>query len=203
MKNLSTVLSVIALIGVIILSGIVMSKNKNPQALPASTTGAAPVAKIAYVDIDSLEAHYEFLKSRKEEFKARQSQMETELQRSYQQMENDAAEVRKKAQANTLTQPEYESAQKRLIQMQQSLEARKQALTDQLLKDQDTFNKDLKAKLDSFLADYNKDKHYDFILSYAGSGVILYANKQLNITNEVIKGMNAISAKPEDTNKKK
>ena len=100
-----------------------------------------------------------------------------------------------------ITQAEGEAAQKRLMQMKQSLETRKQALTEQLMKEQETFNKDLKTRLDAYLEEYNKTKHYDYILSYSASGSsILYANKQLDITKDVVAGMNA-SAKS-DANKK-
>lgn len=192
MKSFSAIASSLALIGVLILFGMQMSNGKKGSGVPAANSAANNSgAKIAYVDIDSLEANYVVLKTKKEEFKKRQQQMEGELERSYQQMQNDYAEVQRKAQNNTLTQAEYESAQKRLTQMQQSLETRKRSLTDQLLKEQDDFNKDLKDNLDNFLEEYNKDKHFDYILSYAGvASSILYADKSLNVTEEVIAGMN-------------
>jgi outer membrane protein len=204
MKNISIVLSPLFLFGGIILLGSCNSKPQ--QTAPATTTAvtAPPVnagSKIAYVNIDSLEANYELLKTKREEFKKKQASMENELQRSYQQMQNDAAEVQKKAQENTLTKSEYDAAQKRLMQMQQSLETRKQSLTDQLVKEQDEFNRDLKARLDAFLAEYNKTGRFDYILSYSASGSsILYVNKQLDITKDVVDGMNASSQN--DQNKK-
>lgn len=193
MKNISVVLSSLALVGVIVLLGMHFSGNKNTPAAsaPVSTSTTAPTGKIAYIDIDSLEANYVYLKNKKEEFKNRQMQAENELERSARQMQNDAGQVQAKMQAGTLTKPEYESAQKRLEQMQQSLMTRKQTLTDQLMKEQEEFNKDLKSKLDAFLAEYNKDKHYDYILSYGSGGSILYTNKALDITADVINGMNA------------
>ena len=204
MKNAALALSSLSLIGVLVLFGLHFSHHKdthlNTETIAPSAAGSAN--KLAYVNVDSLEAKYELLKTKRGEFKARQQQMESELQRSYQQMQNDANEVQKKAQANNLTQTEYEAAQKRLMQMQQSLETRKQSLTEQLVKEQDEFNKDLKTRLDAFLADYNKTKHYDFILSYTGAGSsVLYANTQLDITNDVVNGMNA-SEKDNHANKK-
>ena len=202
MKNISLVLSSLAIIGVI---GLFVLRSKGD----AKTVGgdnamtispAATAGKIAYVDIDSLEANYEYLKTKKEVFKNRQQQAENELERSAQQMQNEANDIQAKMQAGTLTKSEYEAAQKRFEQMQQSLATRKQALTDQLMKEQDDFNKDLKSKLDSFLADYNKDRHYDYILSYGNGGSILYSNKGLDITKDVIKGMNARN--PATDNKK-
>ena len=204
MKNIAVILSSLSLIGVLILFGIHFS---HPKETPTSTSSVVlPTGssnRIAYVNTDSLEAKYELLKAKREEFNSRQDQMNSELQRSYQQMQNDADEVQKKAQSNSLTQTEYEAAQKRLMQMQQSLETRKQSLTEQLMKEQEAFNKDLKMRLDAFLEEYNKSKHYDYILSYSAAGSsVLYVNKQLDITDDVVKGMNA-NAKSEADKKNK
>jgi len=204
MKSLSSVLSTLAFIGVIILFILHFSGNKKTEtaanAGPASANTAT--TRIAYVDIDSLESNSNYIKVKKDEFKKHQEAMNAELARAEQQMEADAADVQSKAQAGTLTKPDYEAAQKRLGQMQQSYVTRKQALTEQLMKEQDDFNKDLKARLDSFLVDYNKDKHYDYILSY-GAGSVLYGNKDLNITADVIKGMNERANAGNDIKKNK
>jgi len=165
----------------------------------APATTSTPIAqagglgmKIAYVNIDTLEANYELLKSKREEFKKKQEQMEGQLQHDFDEMNADAEAVNKKAQANTLTQIEYEAAQKRLGQMQRSLQTRKQTLADQLMKEQEDFNKDLKARLDAFLEEYNKTKQYDYVLSYSYAGSsLLYVNKKLDITKDVVDGMNA------------
>jgi outer membrane protein len=197
MKNVSTVLSTLAFIGVIILFCLYFSQSKKSASNGITTAAAGGVAggRIAFVNIDSLEAHSTVLKARNEEFKKKQEAMNTELQRSYQQMQNDATELQKKAQSNALTQAEGDAAQKRLQQMQQSLESRKEALSDQLMKEQEEFSKDIKRRLDQFLENYNRDKHYDYIMSYTDAGAgraLLYANKQYDITSEVIKGMNSL-----------
>ena len=92
--------------------------------------------------------------------------------------------------------------------MQQSLQLREQSLTSQLLKEQEEFNTKLKKDLDSFLKEYNKDKKFDYILSYSslGGSQILLANPTYNITDDVIKGMNERAEKSDnssDTTKKK
>jgi outer membrane protein len=203
MKHTSFVFGALSVIGMLVLG----SCNSAPQATtPAASVAAAPTGnnsgKIAYVNIDSLEANYELLKTKREQFKSRQTQMEGELEHSYQLLQNDAANLQKKFEAGQLSQTEGEAAQKRLMQMRQSLETRKQALTEQLMKEQETFNKDLKTRLDAFLEEYNKTRNYDYILSYSSSGSssILYVNKALDVTKDVVNGMNA-SAKS-DANKK-
>lgn len=206
MKNASVILSSLSLVGVLVLFGMYFSGKKSSTSSTSVTQSSAPAAPgsshLAYVNIDSFEAGYTVMKTKQEEFKKKQEQMETELQRSYQQMQNDAADVQKKAQANTLTQAEYNAAEKRLMQMQQSLENRKQTLSEQLLKERDEFNKNLKSDLDAFFEEYNKDRRYDFIFYYSpAASSILYANKALDITKEVIEGMNEKAKNTQETKK--
>lgn len=207
MKNLSLVLSSLAFIGVLILFGMRFSGDKNNSgsgsSAPISRTVTGGGGRIAYVDIDTLEANYEFLKNKKSEFTKRQQGMKAELERSAQQMQNDVANLQRKAQSGAMTESEMKSAEKRVMQMQQSLQAREQALTQQLMDEQEQFNKDLQTRLDKFLEEYNKDKRYDYILSYSRSGSILYADKSLDITADVIKGMNNMSEDIKDDAKKK
>ena len=195
MKNIYAFCSVLALAGTSLFFNACTPKSGSTETSSSSTTTVSGGARIAYVNIDSLEEHYELLKSRREDFKKRQEQMEAELQQSYQQMQNKGQEIQKKVQAQSISQSEYQAAEKEILRMQQSLESRKQSLTETLMKEQEEFNKDLKKRLDAYLETYNKDKHYDFILSYssAGGSPIMYANKQLEITKDVIAGMNGTS----------
>lgn len=196
MKNISTVLSSLALIGVIILFVMYYSgKNGKTAGSSSQVSSQSMPGRLAYVNIDTLEAHYEYLKMKKADFQQKQESMRAELQRSEQEMQKDIAGYQRKAQAGTLTQAEGEAAERRIIQMQQSLKTREASLTQQLIDEQEDFNTDLHQRLDSFLTEYNKDKHFDYILSYSRSGSIMYANKELDITKDVIKGMNSIHEK--------
>lgn len=206
MKNAALALSALSFIGVLVLFGLHFSSkpgNSKTSAAGTAQAGAAPAGRIAYVNVDTLESHYEYLKTKKDEFTKRQSAMEGELQRSAQQLQSQAAAFQQKAQSGGYTQSEGEAQQKRLLQMQQSLETRRQALTEQFLKEQDAFNKEIHDRLDKFLEEYNKDKHYDFILSYTPGSNIMYADKRLDITEEVIKGMNETASSVKDTTSKK
>lgn len=210
MKNLAVILSALALVGVIILFGMNMSGGgDDKQTGKAENTEATETTgRIAYVNIDTLEAQYEYLKNKKEDFEARKETMSNELERSQRQFQQDVMAAERKAQAQTFTQAEYESTMKRLQKMKESLESREAALTEKLLKEQDEFNKSLQKRLDAFLEEYNKDKHFDYILSHSKSvGFIMLANDQLDITADVVEGMNAEYKKngddaPAETKKK-
>jgi len=202
MKNLSTILSILALAGVATLFFMKQGSNKPAQGNTTATT--ATTTRIAYVNIDTLESKYEYLKDQRKKFEARQDAMKGELERSAQQLQNDYAAAQRKAQAGTMTEAEQQSIGKRLMQMEQSLKTREEALTVQLMKEQEEFNKTLQEQLDKVLAEYNKDKRYDYILSYTKNGTIMYADKALDITEDVIKAMNEASKNiPQHAEKKK
>lgn len=198
MKNLSVLFSALALIGVIALFGLRMSENKTTGAKqPANKEQLADTkGRIAYVNIDTLEAQYEYLKSKKADFETRKKSMTSELERSQKQLQDDYVSAQRKISAQTMTEVEAEATSKRLQQMQQSLQSREAALTEQLMKEQDEFNKDLQERLDAFLEEYNKDKNFDYILSYSKAlGFIMLANDQLDITADVVTGMNELYKK--------
>lgn len=205
MKNVSLALSAIALVGVIVLFGMQMSggKGSSSNKTASSTQKEDGSVRIAYVNIDSLEANYTYLKAKKEEFMQRQQSMNAELERSFRQYETDRDNFQRKVQAGTISQAEGEATMKRLGQMEQSLYARKESMAQTLLKEQDEFNQNLQDQLEAYLEDYNKEKGYDYILSYSRSGSILYKNKSLDITDDIIKGMNANTPKSDTTTKKK
>ncbi|MBL7682601.1 MAG: OmpH family outer membrane protein [Flavipsychrobacter sp.] len=189
MKNLSTILSILALAGVAALFFMKKDGGK-PANTSTAAAGEAIATKIAYVNIDTLESQYEYLKDQRKKFEVRQEGMKAELQRSAQQLQNDYAAAQRKAQAGTMTEAEQQSIGKRLMQMEQSLKTREEALTVQLMKEQEEFNKKLQAQLDKIIGDFNKDGRYDYILSYTKSGSIMYANKALDITADIVKAMN-------------
>ncbi len=202
-KNAGIIVGSLALVGALVLG--CNADHSKTAAGTATVAAPGPVTgKLAYVNIDTFESKYEVLKAKQEEFKKRQDDMDNELQLSYKQMQDFAAKVQSKVQANSITQSEYQEAETRLMQQQKSLEARRQSLTDELLKAKDDFNKDLKTHLDAFLVSYNKDKNFDFIFTYSSSGgsPLLYANRTLDITKDVVEGMNA-AAHNDDKKKNK
>lgn len=207
MKKLTFIISSL-IFAAIIATSPSCKNDKASNKTVSMETNTHQSSLIAYVDIDSFEANYKYLKEQREKFAARQQAMENELQRSMEQLQSNAQSAQQKAQSGNMTETEMIATQKKLGQMQQSLELRQQSLTGQLLKEKDEFNEKLHRELDAFLKEYNKDKKYDYILSYSslGGSPILLANPAYDITVDVIKGMNARAEKmsnSDDTTKKK
>ncbi len=169
--------------------------NNTASTNTAATTSTDNSGKIAYVNLDTLENNYEYFKTKKAEFEKRQKAMQDEVERLARTFQSELTAFQQKAQAGTLSQSEGEAGQRRLAGMQENLEKRQQSLTEQLMKEQEAFNMELQKRLDDFLGSYNKDKGYDYILSYIKGGNILYAQPSLDITADVIAGMNEADKK--------
>ena len=191
MKNISLILNgVLAIaIGVLFYLHFKAEKSLKPNATNSTSTTTASSGTIAYVDIDSLENNYAYFVDKRSELEKRQKAIEATLQGDAAQLQRRVQELQ--ARAQTMTQSEGEAAQQEMYQRQGALEQKKESLAADFMSAQTAFNKDINARLDSFLTDYNKDKRYSYIFSYAKGGSILYKDNTLNITKEVTDGMNA------------
>ena len=201
MKNLSVVFSSLALIGVFVLFGLRFSgkKSEKPALIQLDSAGRSVLVegcKVAYVDIDTLEANYNYFKLKKAEFETRQKNIDAELEKMANSLQSEYSSLQKQAQAGTLSQSDGEAAQNRLMQRQQELELKRQNLGAKFLKDQEAFNKEIHDNLHAYIEKYNIEKGYDYILSYSMDGSILFANKDLDLTRDIIKGMNQENPKP-------
>ncbi|MCC7030290.1 MAG: OmpH family outer membrane protein [Chitinophagaceae bacterium] len=208
MKNISTILSSLALLGVIVLLVMKMKEQKaeKSRVVVKDQTGkevALAGGKVAYVDIDTLEANYDYFKKKKLEFEARQKNIDADLERMASSLQNEYVALQNKAQKGELSQAEGENAQQALMKKQQEMELKRQDLGSKYLKDQEVFNKEIHDNLHKYIEIYNEEKGYDYILSYSRDGSILFANKELDVTQDIIKGMNSKSAETKQAKKDK
>lgn len=207
MKRILSIFSPLMLGAILLFSAC--QGNKKGDKTTERTTAAATTAgtgRIVYVNIDTLNNNYTIVKEKQEEFKKRGEAIQAEMEASARKFQKDYADFMQKAQSGGFaSQAEGEAAQKRLGQMQETFEKRKESLTNQLLEEQMEFNKEVMRRLDIFLAEYNADNRYDYILSYKEGDPIMYKNKALDITWDVVNGMNKTQGQPvaNTTTKKK
>lgn len=202
MKNLSLVLNAILVLAVGILYYLHFS-NKTASTVKAKSTVTATTATgarppIAYVELDSLNEKITFIKSKRKELEAEQRAIENEWESGYRSLENQRNNFLKKGAA--ITQEEIQQFQGVLIQQQQQIDSKKQALNQKLSEKSYKFLEGIQKQLKDFLEEYNKEKNYMYIFT-TGTGLdyMVYKDSALNITADVIEGMNAkINAKAKE-----
>lgn len=195
MKHLSLGLNILLLLAVAFLYYHVYGERKEtsksvktsiPALENAVNTSHAP---IAYVELDSLNEKIFYIKSKRKELEAEQKNIESDWQNSYRGLENQKNEFLKKG--SSITQEEAEKFQGQLLQQQQQVDGKKQSLTQKLNEKSYRFMEDIQKKLKEFLTDYNKNHNYMYILT-TGTGLdyMVYKDSTLNITGDVVNGMN-------------
>ncbi|ANE52808.1 OmpH family outer membrane protein [Flavisolibacter tropicus] len=198
MKNGLLILNVVllALVGVLF---YLHFSSKNPSAAKTAnnqTTAAAntPGFKIAYFEMDSVENSFQMVKDVKAELTKKEEAIGSELERLEKNYRSKVAQYQAQAQGNNMTQVQSEMAQRDVMQMQQSMQSRRQSLEQEYQDLQMRKLKDVKAKIEDYLKQYNNDKNYTYIFAYE-PGIFYYKDTTYNITGDIIKGLNQLYTK--------
>jgi outer membrane protein len=194
MKNLSLGLNAVLFVAVGILyflhfSGKKTNEVKSKIVASKVVENSGAHAAIAYVELDSLNENITYIKNKRKELEAEQKAIETEWENSYKGLENKKNNFLKKG--NAITQEMAQQFQGELGQEQQQIDEKKQTLTQHLNEKSYKFMDDVQKKLKEFLAEYNSQKNYMYIFT-TGTGLdyMVYKDSSLNITDDVIAGMN-------------
>ncbi len=196
MKNLSLIINGVLAIAIGVLFFLHFrdcSKGCAPKGASTTTTAgtSAPGSTIAYVDLDSLETNYTYYKDKKADFEKSQKSLEATLTSSMESLQREVYEFQQKAQ--TMTQAEGEATQQRLLEKKSRLEQQRDNGAQSLQNTMAQFNVEVYGKIDSVLQDYNKDHKYAYVLSYQRGGPILYRDKGLDITADVVVLLNKLN----------
>lgn len=174
--------------------------DEKPQ--PAAQASSASGLKVAYVEVDSLMTQYQYCVDYQKILEKRGNNIQAELASQEKNITAAAQNFQNKLQNNGFSsQQEAESQQAAIQRQQEQYVATRDKLGSELQKETEKFNKALHDSLQNFLAQYNKDKKYSMILAKSGDN-ILFADKSLDITAEVVAGLNkAYKSKPVEEKK--
>ena len=156
--------------------------------------------KIAYVEVDSIMTQYEFCKEYSLILEKKSQNIQNTLQQKGQALQAAANNFQQKLQQNAYTREQAEQVQAGLQKQNADLEALQARLTTEFQNETAKFNEALHDSIQHFINIYNKDKKYTMILSKSGDN-ILYANKGIDITDEIVKGLNKTYKKGSSTKK--
>ncbi len=150
-------------------------------------------AKIAFVNIDSLQEKYTYFKQKAAEFEQKQKSLTASLESKAQAFQSEYAALQQKAQGGTVPPAQLQQEGERMQQKQQSLVGERDRKGKELMDETQKFNEGLMKKINDVLATLQKEKGYDYVIRHsAGSGsAFLYVNEKLDITNDVLAILNA------------
>ena len=156
------------------------AKGKNPE---------VTLPNYRYVDIDTVLSKYNLAKDYNEEILRLQTNMQTQAKRHQNEIQNFASNMQNKVQNNGyLSEASYRQDEKNLASLQEKAQKNVASLQSNFetaaLQAQQAVNDSIEA----FVKEYNKTRGYDAILL---KNATLYINPDLDITDEIIEGLNA------------
>lgn len=145
---------------------------------------------IVYVNFDTLLSNYDMFYDYERRLMERQKELEEELNAKSREHERQVADYQDRVQKGLMTRSQAQEMELQLMQQQQELMQLQEEYRQELREEEQVMNRQLHHSIYEFLQEYNVDKDYQFILSETFGGPVLYSNHDLNITRDVIKGLN-------------
>lgn len=217
MKNVSLLLNVVLAIAVGVLyflhfkgpSGAVETAagDGDSTAAVVKVTAALPkeikASKIVYINADSLFINYDYMKDLKKETESKKSRIETAYQAKAQKLQEEYIAFQQKYQAGMVSQDEGKAKEAEFKKGQESLQAMEKQMED-LAESAQLKNEEVNKAITDYLKEYNKNAGYQYILAYTHTiGSVLLATDELDITKEIVDGLNAEYSKTKSSAPKK
>jgi outer membrane protein len=194
MKNVSLIVNVVlgAAVAVLyVLHFTATGKTADIQADYLERGEYVPAqSNIVFVNFDTLLNNYDMFFDLQKKFLEKQQKLEAELTRSSRSYERQVGDFQEKVQKGLVTRSEAQQLEMQLMQVQQELMGQRDEYSQELMEEEQVMNRQLQHSIYDFLEEYNNSHQYHYIFSHSFGGPLLYTDRNLNITREVIEGLN-------------
>lgn len=144
--------------------------------------------KTAFVDTNKLIEEYTEAKDLDAKYKAKGEEMSKDLEVEIKKFQDEVKSFEKNAQA--YGQQWAQTKGQELQKKEQQLSYAQQALAQTLQRDGAKEMDSMVGFIKKFIAEYGKEKGYDYIFATGDAVSILYGKESYDITNEMIKSLN-------------
>ena len=207
MKNLSLILNAVLFIAVAILFYLHFATKTSGE--PVSHVSVPGDLKIAYITSDSVYKNYEYLKANTEKLEAKSKKLDADLNNRAQAFRADYESYQRNQ--GSLTIGQAKAVEEDLTKKQQNLQMYQQSLAQEMQNEQAKLAQAFYTRITDFLKKYGEEKGLQVVLRFDASSDVWYGDKGLDITKDVVDGLNAaykieVSAAPKKdtvTTKKK
>ncbi len=147
---------------------------------------------VVYLQIDSLVNGYDMFHDLRGEFEKKAKAADEDLTKKGKSFEREAMDFQEKVQKGLVTRSQAEQLQVQLQQKQQNLQQYAEKLRTEMAEEEAVMLRRIYVAIQDFLTSYNKEHNYSLILSTSGTtNSVLQGSASLNITNDVLNGLNA------------
>ena len=193
MKKANLIINVILIIAVAVLFVLHFTQDKVHV---ENTSGHVPMLTddsgvgIAYVQIDSVLSNMKMYKDLTDKLTGKQKEVEAKFGSQAKAFEKEVNDYQGKVQKGLVTRSEAQALEQQLAAKNSELENQRNNYMRELQEENMVSQNKVIDYIMTYLKDFNKDYNYKYILSYSFGGGILYATENLDITNDVVTGIN-------------
>lgn len=181
----------VLLAGAFVLTFCQCKENAATSTQVAGQEGVVTGMKIAYVEIDTLLSKYQLYIDLTEEMLRKEENSRLLLTEKGKEYQAEVETFQKKLQNNVFSSRERaEQEENRILKKQQDLQELNDRLSNELAVQNSNNSLMLSDSIQSFLKEYNKTKGYSIILTKVADNILLI-DPAMDITNEVLAGLNA------------
>ncbi len=194
MKNTSLILSVISLLAVVVFGILTLTKDgKKAEAVTEGETiegEAAQKGDIVYVDLDRILMEYDMANDLRSVVETKVQNIQAEVNRRGQKLEKEAAEFQEKMQKGLMTRSVAETQAQKLQQKEIEFNNYAAQKQQEIQEEQVVMMNQLGDAIQTYITKYNEKKQYAMILTNTGGAPVITANETLDITEDVLTGLN-------------
>lgn len=147
------------------------------------------IGRIYYVNTDTVWENYGYVQEVTARLEGRKNQYERQLQTEVSNFEREVNEFREKGAM--MSEVELQIKQRSLVQKESELAKMGEELEMKFITEEKEWNDKLRKKIIDFIDQTTSDRNYDYILGYSSQSNIILTNDSLDLTHEVIQGLNA------------
>lgn len=189
MKKTTTLSSIATAVAIVSVMASCQNKETTSTAKKSETAIVSNEEKIVYVNSDSLLTKYQYFKDIKTRLEAKTKTAQQDMAAKAQAFQREVAQYQQ--QQSTLPADQRAATEERLGRKDQELKAYQQNAGAALQNEQQQENEKLYDKVADYLKVYAKKKGFKMVLTYSkGNSSILFADESLDVTSEVIVGLN-------------
>lgn len=178
----------------------VSCNGKNGTSTNAPTTAEGKSISIAYVTMDSVISQYQYAKDIRDKLEKDGKDAQAQMQSKANAFQTAAEDFQRKMKINAfVSQQAAESAQARVLKLQQEAQQMELQLQQTFAQKQVLMMQDMYKDVQDKIKEYNKDKKYTLILTSSGINNLLYAEESMDITDDFIKYLNSHYTKQSET----
>ena len=193
MKNTSLILSVISLV-VVVVFGVLSLNGKGAAKTEAAEGETAEVqaakGDIVYIDLDRILMEYDMANDLRSVVETKVQTIQSEVTRRGKKLENDVKSFQEKIDKGLMTRSVAEAQGQKLQQQEVEFNNYAAQKQQEINEEQVVMMNQLGDAIQTYLQKYNEEKQYAMILTNSGGAPVITADPALDITEDVLAGLN-------------